>query len=115
MKRLWAMLVAEQFPTARVIGFSTIQRLNVPLNCEFRVGDLRDDIQDFPDNSVDLCTQGSVTVNLANTSTDSSVSMLRRINGPSMYINDVFRILKPGNRCAQWGEICQIHVPQLPR
>jgi ubiquinone/menaquinone biosynthesis C-methylase UbiE len=53
---LWTIEVADQFPTTRVIGMdlSPIQPGEMPLNCEFVVGDLTKDLDLFDDGSVDL-------------------------------------------------------------
>ena len=50
------MEVAEQYPTARVIGvdLSPFQRTHVPENCEFRTGDITADLDQFQDGSTDL-------------------------------------------------------------
>ena len=55
-KGLWALEVADKFPTARVIGMdlSPIQPEDVPRNCEFVVGDLTQDLEDYNDGSMDL-------------------------------------------------------------
>jgi hypothetical protein len=52
----WAIEVADEFPTARVIGMdlSPIQPELVPTNCEFMVGDLAVDIEEFDEGSFDL-------------------------------------------------------------
>ena len=53
---IWAVEVAEQYPMAQVIGLdlSPIQRVHVPKNCEFRVGDISTDLGQFHDGSTDL-------------------------------------------------------------
>jgi hypothetical protein len=45
----WAIEVADQYPKAQVIGMdlSPVQPTIVPPNCEFRVGDLREDLAHF--------------------------------------------------------------------
>ena len=52
----WPIEVADAYPTARVIGLdlAPIQPDLVPLNCEFMVADLTQDLDDFDDGSVDL-------------------------------------------------------------
>lgn len=52
----WAIEVADQFPSARVIGMdlSPIQPTTVPINCEFMVGDLTEELDEFNDASMDL-------------------------------------------------------------
>jgi SAM-dependent methyltransferase len=55
-KGAWAIEVADEFPTALVIGMdlSPIQPHHIPGNCEFRVGDITQDLAYFNDGSVDL-------------------------------------------------------------
>jgi hypothetical protein len=52
----WAIEVADQFPTARVIGMdlALVQLKEVPPNCEFIVGDLTQNLDDFNCESVDF-------------------------------------------------------------
>ena len=52
---LWAKEVAEQYPTAKVIGtdISSVTIPNVPVNCEFKVENLLDGLG-FANDSVDL-------------------------------------------------------------
>jgi ubiquinone/menaquinone biosynthesis C-methylase UbiE len=51
----WAIEVADEFPTANVIGIdlSPIQPTDVPQNCEFIVADLNQGLN-FDDDSLDL-------------------------------------------------------------
>ena len=51
----WAIEVADDFPTANVIGIdlSPIQPADVPQNCEFIVADLNQGLN-FDDDSMDL-------------------------------------------------------------
>jgi hypothetical protein len=52
----WAIEVADDFPRTRVIGMdlSPMQPNDVPLNCEFIVGDLTESLADFDDGSFDF-------------------------------------------------------------
>ena len=52
----WAIEVASEFPTARVIGMdlAPIQPTLIPINCEFIVGDFTEDLYEFDDGSTDL-------------------------------------------------------------
>ena len=57
MQGQWAVEVAEQFPTARVIGMdlAPIQPTSdIPVNCEFIIGDLTEDLVSFGGGSFDL-------------------------------------------------------------
>ena len=55
-KGRWVIEVADEFPKANVVGMdlAPIQPIDVPLNCEFRVGDMTKDLDDFVDGNVDL-------------------------------------------------------------
>ena len=55
-KGAWPIEVADEYPTARVVGMdlAPIQPQLVPPNCEFMVGDLTEDLEEFHDGSVDL-------------------------------------------------------------
>lgn len=50
------METAGQYPTARVIGIdlSPIHRSSVPENCEYKVGDITKDLDQFGEGSADL-------------------------------------------------------------
>ena len=52
----WPIEVADTYRNARVIGIdlSPIQPTRVPRNCEFRVADLREELEEFHDGSMDL-------------------------------------------------------------
>lgn len=52
----WPIEVADQYPTARVVGMdlAPIQPDTVPSNCDFVVGDLTEDLDQFHDATVDL-------------------------------------------------------------
>ena len=52
---LWAKEVAEEFPSAKVVGtdIATVKLTNVPTNCEFKVESLLDGLS-FATDSVDL-------------------------------------------------------------
>jgi hypothetical protein len=52
----WPIEVAKEYPRARVVGFdlAPIQPEYIPINCEFVVGDLRTDLDDFHACSADL-------------------------------------------------------------
>jgi Methyltransferase domain len=52
----WAIEVADEYPRTEVIGMdlAPIQSEEVPLNCEFRVGDVTNELVEFDDGSVDL-------------------------------------------------------------
>lgn len=52
----WAIEVASQFPTARVVGMdiAPIQPADIPANCEFIVGDLTEDLDNYGTGSIDL-------------------------------------------------------------
>jgi len=89
----WAIEVADEYPTARVIGMdlSPIQPTQVPLNCEFMVGNLTGDLEGFNEGSMDLVHSRLVRAGI------------REDEWPK-YVADVFRILKPGNGWAQFAE-----------
>jgi hypothetical protein len=52
----WAVEVAEEYPSARVIGMdlSPVQRQDVPSNCRFIIGDLTKDLEEFGNGGLDL-------------------------------------------------------------
>ena len=52
----WAIEVADEYPRTVVIGLdlAPIQPTEVPENCEFRICDLRTELDDYYDGSVDL-------------------------------------------------------------
>jgi ubiquinone/menaquinone biosynthesis C-methylase UbiE len=99
----WAIEVADEFPTARVIGLdlSPIQPTRVPLNCEFIVGDLAVELEDFYDGNVDLVHSRYLY--------SHEFYQCRIIMGGVLnwdkYIADTFRILKPGTGYAQMSEM----------
>jgi len=73
------------------MDLSPIQPTDVPENCDFIVGDLTEDLDSFDDGSVDLVH--SRCVNLG----------IRKDQWPG-YINEIYRILKPGTGWFQCGE-----------
>jgi len=89
----WAIEVADEYPTASVIGMdlSPVQPLEVPMNCEFRVGDLNTDLDHFDDGSTDLIHSRLVMAGVSE-------------HQWSPYIREIFRILKPGTGWAQCAE-----------
>jgi Methyltransferase domain len=101
----WARQVADEFPTARVIGLdlSPIQPTLVPLNCEFMVGDLTQDLGDFNEGSIDLVHSRQVTFQIFANKFRMVGTGVRRGQWDK-YINDTFRILKPGAGWAQFVE-----------
>ena len=52
----WAIEVADKYPSARVIGMDLApnQPTDVPRNCEFVIGDLTRDMDNYDDGSMDL-------------------------------------------------------------
>jgi SAM-dependent methyltransferase len=52
----WALEVADEYPGASVIGLdlAPIESPFTPENCEFRVGDLSEELDAFDDGSMDL-------------------------------------------------------------
>jgi hypothetical protein len=53
---LWAIEVADQHPSARVVGvdLALIQLEFVPSNCEFMIGDATSELAEYDDCSADL-------------------------------------------------------------
>ena len=104
----WAIEVADEFPTARVIGMdlSPIQPHHIPRNCEFRVGDLTQDLADFNSGSVDLVHSRCVNFNDGTTGFNNCRFVHAGIKTHEWpkYMNDIFRILKPGQGWAQCTE-----------
>jgi len=89
----WTLEVAHEYPGARVIGMdlSPIQRQAVPPNCRFMIGDLTKDLVEFHDGSFDLVHSRLVMAGI-------------RKDQWSGYINEIFRVLKPGTGWAQCAE-----------
>jgi len=87
------MEVAETYKTARVIGMdlSPIQPTAVPWNCDFMVGDLREDLEDFDDGSMDLIQSRLIHAGI------------KEDEWPK-FVREMFRALKPGNGWAQCTE-----------
>jgi SAM-dependent methyltransferase len=88
----WAIEVAEEFSSAQVIGMdlSPIQPTDVPVNCEFVVGDLTSELDDFDDGHFDLV---------------HSRIIMGGVKDWDTYIKDVYRLLKPGTGYAQISEM----------
>jgi len=89
----WALEVAQEYPDTQVIGMdlSPIQRQDVPPNCKFMIGDLTKDLVEFHNGSFDLVHSRLVMAGI-------------REDQWSGYINEIFRILKPGTGWAQSAE-----------
>jgi len=89
----WAIEVASQFPTARVVGMdiAPIQPADIPANCEFIVGDLTEDLDNYGTGSIDLVHSRFLHAGI-------------KKNQWQSYVNEIFRILKPGEGWAQAAE-----------
>jgi SAM-dependent methyltransferase len=90
------------------MDLSPVQPTEVPDNCEFRVGDWTESLDDFNDGSFDLI-HSRYNTKCVNAD-DRIVGAEVRADQWDRYINDVYRLLKPGNGWAQFGEIQSIPI-----
>jgi hypothetical protein len=102
----WAIEVADRFPTAHVVGMdlSPIQPTLVPHNCEFLVGDLREDLAQFSSGFFNLVHSRYFSLLKNGNEYYRFVMAGVRENEWDPYINEVFRILNPGIGWAQFVE-----------
>lgn len=87
------------------MDLAPIQPAYVPLNCEFMVGDLTENLEDFNDGSMDLvhsrCSIDYSTMLIVLRFVQLGIQKEQW----SGYINEVFRILKPGTGYIQCAEV----------
>jgi hypothetical protein len=95
----WAIEVAKEYPSARVIGIdlAPTQPEEVPTNCEFVIGDAIVELPEFHDCSTDLINARyiSFAVRLSDNHCRFIIMGLRKDQWAT-YSEEAFRILKPG-------------------
>jgi hypothetical protein len=97
--------VADEFVKTRVIGMdiSPIQPTLVPLNCEFIVRDLTEDLAEFHSGYMDLVHARYPPRTFGpNVNTRAISAGLIKAQWPE-FMRQVFRILKPGTGWAVFG------------
>jgi hypothetical protein len=99
--------VADEYVKTRVIGIdiSPIQPTLVPLNCEFMLGDFREDLTEFPSGYMDLIHARCPPMTFGpNSNTRAINAGLKKSQWPE-FVCEVFRILKPGTGWVVLGGI----------
>jgi SAM-dependent methyltransferase len=108
----WAIEVADEYPRTIVIGLdlAPIQPTEVPENCEFRICDLRTELVDYYDGSVDLIHARYLPAPYLPPHCWTTRSNCRFLHAGikadewGSFVNEIYRILKPGG-WAQCGEV----------
>ena len=85
------------------MDLSPIQRTSVPGNCEFMVGDLREELPTFNDGSVDLLHSRYVC-KFNDLRVSRFVHLGLQVEEWPNYVKEIFRVLKPGSGWAQVSE-----------
>lgn len=100
----WAIEVADEYPGASIIGLdlAPIESPFTPINCEFRVGDLSEELDAFDDGSMDL-VHSRYTLHWYSKNRFLHAGVTR--DQWPLYIQETFRILQPG---IGWAQFCEM-------